>query len=264
MLINSLLNKIELYSQAASLIKLAGVECYHVSRSDLEVGKTYQFDSSMWNTGIPVEEAVVNILEQVRETEFPDKPSRKNSFFCSPFKHSIWLRSDDPSQKLYKVETGDKYHIGDCDLLNEIKQYISDYYSTDDAFKLARDYWSGKNRSPSYNRFKGYEILTPSITVIEKYDNPITSSEKFFTLKKLPPSSRRLNLGQTIMLTKMHRFINEDSKNKDRFFESSKAYYALFICNDNKKIIDAVSYDSEPTLLRDIFSKRFEYLEPID
>lgn len=267
MITTHLLNKIELYSQATNLIKLAGVECYHVSRSDLEVGETYQFDNSMWNTGIPVREQVSNILEKVRETEFPDKPSRKNSFFCSPFKHSIWLSRNDPSQKLYKVETDDKYHIGDCDLLNEIQGNLSDYGEDDSSIEnkeLARKYWKGEHRSPSYNRSRGYEILTPSIKIIEKYSNPITSSEKFFMLKKLPPDSGRLDLGQTIMLTKLHRFENQDPKGKDRFFESSRANYFLFICDDNKKIISAPNNTSELILLQDIFSKKFEYLNPID
>lgn len=247
------------------LVKLAGIECYHVSTSDFEVGKTYTFNSSMMGTQNPLKDDRLNIiLEKVRLEKFPDKPSRYNSFFCSPFKRSHWLNPG-KSQYLYRVEAMEPYHIGDIEHINLMVRYP--HLAEDEAIA----YWEGKSQA----YYSDTEIITPAIKILEKNNNPLV--ERFFRLKKDLIASRpqesilvkdMVDNNFLIKLTTHYDISSSYDNKKVIFTEHPKVRCKIYVVNESGEFVKLIPdfrdfLDNEKILLKDIFSKKFEYVEPV-
>lgn len=249
------------------IIKLAGIECYHVSESDLEVGKTYSFDSSLLGNVNPLNESAQTILEEVRRKEFPDKPSRLTSFFCSPFKRSLWLKPDKANQTLYKVEALEPYHIGDIGIIDRMidRSGRLEPGST----KAAQQYWRSET---AFSTNYGIEIITPRIKILEKYDSdPIVGTKTYILKKDLIPNNEwqrplLANPDDPIIITMTGSYHLErvyDKKGKIKKPEFPAVAISLTAKTKSKRPrIIPEGYNE--ILKRDIFQKIFEYVEPIE
>lgn len=80
------------------------------------------------------------LLEQVRLDEFPEKPSRFNSYYLNPtkelaeFRFNDTLRGDKRIERCYVVLDGGKVHFADMDLYERLEGRPDDK-------ELARRYW---------------------------------------------------------------------------------------------------------------------------
>jgi hypothetical protein len=265
MKINSTLKLAHAFQQR--IIKIAGIECYHVSESDLEVGETYSFDSSLLGIRNPLNDKAQQLLEQIRVREFPEKPSRLTSFFCSPFKRSHWLKLDKPNQTLYKVEAMEPYHIADIGIIDNLLEEDRLVRGSPD---IARQYWRGES---AYSANHGIEIITPKIKILEKCDKDSTIGKKRFLLKKdlLPKEDwqRPLIVNPTdpiiiTMETSYHlQKLYDKKKNLKRpEFPHVWVSFSARKQNSNKLCIIPQGYDN--ILKKDIFQKQFEYVELIE
>lgn len=269
--INYILKLADAFEQR--IIKLAGLECYHVSESDLEVGETYSFDSSLLGNVNPLRKYTQDILEEVRKTEFPDKPSRLTSFFCSPFKRSLWLMPNKINQTLYKVEAMEPYHIGDIGIIDRMINQSGMLEPTYDLYdinrQIAQQYWQSKT---DFSTNYGIEIITPRIKIIKKYDpDPFVGTKTYTLIKDLIPKigwqkPLKANPNDPIIITMTSRYRLErvyDKKGNIKKPEFPVAAISLTAKTTSNKLPRIIPEEYNEILKRDILQNKFEYVKPI-
>lgn len=147
---------------------------YHSSPYEFEVGQI--LDGKMINRDFYRKKPYEQLLETIRKEKYPDKISRFDCVYCSPYKNHTF------SSKgfTYLVELIGKKHYADSELITEISERSTDilYYYYDQSiewkvnkiketipFYLFNWYWLGK-----LGNKKDIEILCEKVKILGLYE----------------------------------------------------------------------------------------------
>ena len=242
---------------SSPIVKLSALG-YHVSRIELEEGKTYWFDPALKGSGIG-HTNVEGILEKVRSEEFPDKPPRRTSFYSYPYSKTPWETAYEADYYLYEVEPIGKIHIGDVEWLNMLSQFRFVDYN----YKYAKSYWEGK----SYNNLSDLEIVSSGIKVInEANKRKISGNDKFrlktnITLKDRDHIVHELMAGEVILVR---------AKYLPSYVENQKKPELIAFIMREFDLQTGISFplSLQPkkimSIVHDIWEEKFKIVEPID
>jgi hypothetical protein len=242
---------------SSPIVKLSALG-YHVSRIELEEGKTYWFDPALKGKGIghTIEEW---ILEKVRSEEFPDKPSRTTSFYSYPYPKTPWESAYETDYYLYEVEPIGKIHIGDVEWLNELvgSRYYDDKYK----YSLSKSYWEGKS---CYN-LSNLEIVSSGIKVINKFNK-----RKIYGKFRLKTNIILEDIDHKVHQLMTGDVIHVSAKYKSSIYEENKRKPNLNAWimkqNDTSGNYFPLSYQPKKlmSIVNDILENKFKIVEPID
>lgn len=143
-----------------------GVVLYHRTNEILRPGDTLQASQREKRGEYWHSRAHEMMLEDLRQKEFPSKPSRLTSVFSHLVPRGRFMRFG----KVYSVKPVGAVHVADSRIIDDLFNEDAPRLTWDQRAQKMREYWEGTR--PTRQNVEALEVLSDSAVVVELVEEP--------------------------------------------------------------------------------------------